>query len=42
MRDALEARYEDELKYIRRLGVEFARERPKIADRLLLDRETGE
>jgi type VI secretion system protein ImpG len=42
VRDALEARYEDELKYIRRLGVEFARERPKIADRLLLDRETGE
>ncbi|HEX4128837.1 MAG TPA: type VI secretion system baseplate subunit TssF [Pirellulales bacterium] len=41
MTDALERRYEDELTFIRRLGNEFARQRPKIADRLLLDRETG-
>lgn len=37
----LEAFYESELAYIRQLGAEFARERPKIADRLLVDRETG-
>src|SRR5205085_498507 len=41
MADALEQRYEDELNYVRRLANEFARHRPKIADRLLLDRETG-
>ncbi|HEY5313177.1 MAG TPA: type VI secretion system baseplate subunit TssF [Pirellulales bacterium] len=39
--DPLERRYEDELTYIRHLANEFARERPKIADRLLLDRETS-
>ena len=41
MSDALERRYEDELTFIRRLAVEFARDRPKIADRLFFDRETG-
>lgn len=41
-RDSLEVQYENELNYIRRLGTEFARDRPKIADRLYLDRETGE
>ena len=40
-RNPLEAYYESELSYLRQLGAEFARERPKIADRLLLDRETG-
>lgn len=42
MRDALETQYENELNYIRRMALEFARDRPKIADRLYLDRETGE
>lgn len=37
----LESFYESELSYIRQLGADFARDRPKIADRLLLDRETG-
>jgi type VI secretion system protein ImpG len=41
MPDPLETQYENELTFIRQLGKEFARERPKIADRLLLDRETG-
>ena len=40
-RNPLDAYYESELSYLRQLGAEFARERPKIADRLLLDRETG-
>lgn len=40
-RNPLEAYYESELSYLRQLGAEFARERPKIADRLLLNRETG-
>ncbi|HVA51438.1 MAG TPA: type VI secretion system baseplate subunit TssF [Pirellulales bacterium] len=40
-RNPLETYYESELSYIRQLGADFARERPKIADRLLLDRETG-
>ena len=42
MREALETQYENELNYIRRMALEFARDRPKIADRLYLDRETGE
>ena len=42
MREALETHYENELNYIRRMALEFARDRPKIADRLYLDRETGE
>ncbi|OYV78867.1 MAG: hypothetical protein B7Z73_19390, partial [Planctomycetia bacterium 21-64-5] len=40
-RNPLETFYEGELSYIRQMGVDFARDRPKIADRLLLDRETG-
>ncbi|HWB14225.1 MAG TPA: type VI secretion system baseplate subunit TssF [Pirellulales bacterium] len=40
-RNPLETFYESELSYIRQMGADFARERPKIADRLLLDRETG-
>jgi type VI secretion system protein ImpG len=39
---SLEAQYENELSFVRRLGADFARQRPKIADRLLLDRESGE
>jgi type VI secretion system protein ImpG len=34
MRDRLEEFYEQELFFIRRMGAEFARDRPKIADRL--------
>lgn len=41
MRDALEHFYKNELNYIRQLSLEFARDRPKIADRLVIDRETG-
>lgn len=37
----LETFYEQELAFIRQMGADFARERPKIADRLLVDRETG-
>src|SRR5690348_2533318 len=37
----LESFYESELSYIRQMAADFARERPKIADRLLVDRETG-
>ena len=37
----IERLYEDELDYIRRLGVEFARDRPKMAARLELDLESG-
>jgi type VI secretion system protein ImpG len=40
-RNPLETFYESELSYIRQMGADFARERPKIADRLLVDRETG-
>ncbi len=40
-RNTLETQYENELNFIRRLGAEFARDRPKIADRLMMDRETG-
>src|SRR5262249_19281925 len=42
MSDTLETQYESELNYFRRLGAEFAKDRPKIADRLFLNRETGE
>lgn len=42
MRDALEIQYENELNYVRRMALEFARDRPKIADRLGFDRETGQ
>ncbi len=38
----LDLLYEDELRYIRRLAAEFARERPAIAARLLVNDETGE
>jgi len=41
MADPIERAYESELSYIRNMGVEFARERPKIAERLLLNRDTG-
>ncbi|HWA97548.1 MAG TPA: type VI secretion system baseplate subunit TssF, partial [Pirellulales bacterium] len=41
MTDALERRYEDELTFIRQMAHEFARQRPKIADRLLLRHDTG-
>src|SRR6185369_13708290 len=34
MRDRLEEFYEHELLFIRRMAAEFARDRPKIADRL--------
>ena len=30
--ESLERLYENELAYLRKLGVEFARQRPKIAD----------
>lgn len=40
-RNSFETQYENELNFIRRLGAEFARDRPKIADRLMMDRETG-
>jgi len=42
MSDRLEARYNDELAFIRRMALEFARDRPKIADRLVIDRESGQ
>lgn len=42
MRDLLQTFYESELNYIRRLALEFARDRPKIADRLYLDTESGQ
>lgn len=42
MRNQLETQYENELNYIRRMAIEFARDRPKIADRLFLDTETGQ
>jgi type VI secretion system protein ImpG len=38
----LDLLYEDELRYIRRLAAEFARQRPAIAARLLVSDETGE
>src|SRR5579872_4258642 len=36
MRDRLEECYENELHFIRKMASEFARDRPKIADRLAL------
>ena len=42
MRDKFESLYERELFAIRQLAGEFARARPKIADRLLVSQETGE
>jgi type VI secretion system protein ImpG len=42
MRDKFESLYERELFAIRQLAGEFARERPKIADRLLIAQDTGE
>ena len=42
MRDRLEEFYEQELFFIRQLAAEFARDRPKIADRLLVAAQTGE
>lgn len=41
MPDPLELQYENELTFIRQMGAEFARDRPKIAERLLLNQETG-
>jgi len=41
MSDRLDARYNDELAFIRRMALEFAHDRPKIADRLAIDRESG-
>lgn len=41
MEDRLELQYENELGFIRDLASEFAKQRPKIADRLQIDRETG-
>lgn len=38
---SLETRYNDELAFVRRMALEFARDRPKIADRLVIDRESG-
>jgi type VI secretion system protein ImpG len=37
MRDELYERYEDELRFLRRTGAEFAKHYPKIAGRLLLE-----
>lgn len=37
MRDALLARYEEELSFLRRTGAEFAQRYPKVASRLLLE-----
>jgi type VI secretion system protein ImpG len=37
MRDALLAKYEEELSYLRRTGAEFAERYPKVASRLLLE-----
>lgn len=38
----LERQYEDELAFVRRLGAEFAKDRPKIAKRLEMRADTGE
>src|SRR4051812_47520055 len=40
-RDRLEAFYENELAYIRKLGTEFAKKRPKIAGRLMIKHGSG-
>src|ERR1700755_1414436 len=42
MRDRLEQFYEQELLFIRRMAADFARERPKIADRLMLSQDARE
>lgn len=42
MRDRLEEFYEQELFFIRRMAADFARDRPKIADRLVLSPEGHE
>lgn len=42
MRDRLEEFYEHELYFIRRMAADFARDRPKIADRLALGPEIRE
>ena len=42
MSDRLEEFYEQELLFIRRMAAEFARDRPKIADRLALGQDTRE
>lgn len=42
MRDRLEEFYEQELFFIRRMAADFARDRPKIADRLVLSPEAHE
>lgn len=42
MRDRLEEFYEQELLFIRRMAAEFARDRPKIADRLELSLDARE
>src|SRR4051812_14405058 len=42
MRDRLEEFYEKELMFIRRMAADFARERPKIADRLMLSPDARE
>lgn len=41
MDDALLNYYEQELSYVRRMGMEFARKYPKIAGRLLLEHDTS-
>ncbi|HVJ66524.1 MAG TPA: type VI secretion system baseplate subunit TssF, partial [Caulifigura sp.] len=42
MRDRLEQFYEQELLFIRRMAADFARDRPKIADRLMLPQDARE
>ena len=42
MRDQLEQFYEQELLFIRRMAADFARDRPKIADRLMLPQDARE
>jgi type VI secretion system protein ImpG len=41
MPDFFEVLYENELAHIRKQGADFARRRPKIADRLRMDHDTG-
>jgi type VI secretion system protein ImpG len=42
VRDELQEKYEDELRYLRRMGAEFAEKYPKIASRLLLEADRCE
>ncbi|QDT55814.1 hypothetical protein Pan44_38620 [Caulifigura coniformis] len=42
MRDRLEQFYEQELLFIRKMAADFARDRPKIADRLMLTQDARE